>query len=130
MSSIQVRKTEYRPRFHSFVLVLVKTSTVTPQTSLNDYLRKNLHLTGTKSMCYEGGCGACIVAVRIKDPTSGNYRVHAVNSVSATVILPTSINLVSKVFSIHIILSRMENLHHRGHRQLQNRVSSSTESAS
>ncbi|XP_013136121.1 PREDICTED: aldehyde oxidase 1-like [Papilio polytes] len=33
-------------------------------TSLLDYLRSSLHLFGTKYMCREAGCGACIVSVQ------------------------------------------------------------------
>ncbi|KAG5888275.1 hypothetical protein JTB14_025195 [Gonioctena quinquepunctata] len=36
---------------------------VTPSTVLNNFIRNTLHLTGTKKMCFEGGCGSCIVAV-------------------------------------------------------------------
>ncbi|CAH2057001.1 unnamed protein product, partial [Iphiclides podalirius] len=35
--------------------------------SLNDYLRNYLNLRGTKYMCKEGGCGACVVAVTTVD---------------------------------------------------------------
>jgi xanthine dehydrogenase YagT iron-sulfur-binding subunit len=36
---------------------------VTPQRSLLDTLRSSLGLTGTKSVCNEGDCGACTVIV-------------------------------------------------------------------
>ncbi|XP_023950417.2 uncharacterized protein LOC112054759 [Bicyclus anynana] len=35
---------------------------VSSTTTLLDYLRKTLNLRGTKYMCLEGGCGACIVS--------------------------------------------------------------------
>lgn len=48
--------------------------------SLNDYIRERLNLRGTKYMCKEGGCGACIVAVSTADDTGP--RAFSVNSVS------------------------------------------------
>lgn len=56
----------------------VKVGTVTPETSLNAYLRDYLHLTGTKKLCFEGGCGSCIVAV--EETVGDTKRVFAVNS--------------------------------------------------
>lgn len=53
-----------------------------PETTLNQYLRKIVHLTGTKSMCLEGGCGACVVCVSFEDPITHKNIIIAVNSVS------------------------------------------------
>ncbi|KAF9420132.1 hypothetical protein HW555_003545 [Spodoptera exigua] len=52
---------------------------VDSDTTLNDYIRNHLNLRGTKYMCKEGGCGACIVAVTVNDP---HRRTFSVNSVS------------------------------------------------
>lgn len=62
-------------------MVLVKADDVTPETTLNEYLREKAHLTGTKNMCFEGGCGTCIVAVTLMDPVTNREVVFAVNSV-------------------------------------------------
>ncbi|XP_043920190.1 xanthine dehydrogenase-like [Protopterus annectens] len=52
-----------------------------PQMSLNEYLRSLLNLCGTKFMCYEGGCGACIVVLEYDDPgNTGKRVVKSVNS--------------------------------------------------
>lgn len=52
-----------------------------PEVSLNDYIRNEADLRGTKSMCHEGGCGACVVTVRTPLPPSNNMKTFAVNSV-------------------------------------------------
>ncbi|KAL1517488.1 hypothetical protein ABEB36_001248 [Hypothenemus hampei] len=57
----------------------IKSEDVTPETSLNSYLREKLYLTGTKRMCLEGGCGVCIVAAEETMPNGGK-RVFAINS--------------------------------------------------
>lgn len=63
-----------------FFVNVVNAKDIPPSTTLNSYLRENLHLTGTKFMCLEGGCGSCIVAV--EETVNGNKNVFAVNSVS------------------------------------------------
>lgn len=62
--------------------VVVKANEIGVQTTLNEYLRKVAHLTGTKSMCLEGGCGACVVCVQYADPVTKKNTILAVNSVS------------------------------------------------
>ncbi|XP_075210160.1 xanthine dehydrogenase-like [Lycorma delicatula] len=49
-------------------------------TSLNTFIREYGQLKGTKFMCLEGGCGACIVSATIRDPNTGKDRTMAVNS--------------------------------------------------
>ncbi|ODN04991.1 Indole-3-acetaldehyde oxidase [Orchesella cincta] len=51
-----------------------------PQYLLVDYLRDKIGLTGTKYMCREGGCGACMVTVRSTHPVSGQQNVRSANS--------------------------------------------------
>ncbi|KAI8427486.1 hypothetical protein MSG28_002019 [Choristoneura fumiferana] len=55
-------------------------SEVDSDVTVNDYLRNILNLRGTKYMCKEGGCGACIVAVTAPDPYTGGRRRMSVNS--------------------------------------------------
>lgn len=63
------------------------TTTITPKTTLNEYLRKNLNHTGTKYMCLEGGCGACVVAATFTNPKSNTKETKAVNSVKGQKLL-------------------------------------------
>ncbi|GAB0086119.1 Aldehyde oxidase/xanthine dehydrogenase [Sergentomyia squamirostris] len=53
---------------------------VSPDMSLNTYLRTRLCLTGTKFMCQEGGCGCCIVTLQGKHSVTGDSFTLAVNS--------------------------------------------------
>ena len=47
-------------------------------TTLLDYIRHTIELRGTKYMCLEGGCGACIVSA----VTSPGDTPKGVNAVS------------------------------------------------
>lgn len=65
----------------SLLKYVVSSSSVPIDTTLNRFITINAGLTGTKSMCLEGGCGACIVAVKAKHPVDNKIRTWAVNSV-------------------------------------------------
>lgn len=82
--------------------------------TLNDYIRNNLGLTGTKNMCKEGGCGICIVSVSIENPVTKVREVFAVNSVSKTIILLEMFVLILYylVFSVDFIMQRLGHYHH------------------
>ncbi|CAH2090110.1 unnamed protein product [Euphydryas editha] len=60
--------------------IILFESEVSSLTSLNDYLRNHLGLVGTKAMCHEGGCGACIVSVTKTHPGSKEKQTISVNS--------------------------------------------------
>ena len=69
---------------------LVEVAGASPLLTLNDWLRVQPGLTGTKKMCSEGGCGCCVVAVsKASIAQENDYEVLdgaessiAVNSVS------------------------------------------------
>ncbi|XP_043236080.1 indole-3-acetaldehyde oxidase-like isoform X1 [Amphibalanus amphitrite] len=53
---------------------------VTSTTTLAEYLRRHQQLPGTKTMCREGMCGACVVNVTSVNPATGKPESRAVNS--------------------------------------------------
>ncbi|KAF7271078.1 hypothetical protein GWI33_016038 [Rhynchophorus ferrugineus] len=57
----------------------VKSNDLYPGTTLNEYLREKMHLTATKKMCLEGGCGVCVVTVETLD-ASGGKKYFSINS--------------------------------------------------
>ena len=66
-----------------FFLVTVTNGQIPPTLSLARYLRSHLGLTGTKIMCNQAGCGACIVTAYVPDDTNEKgYKTISVNSVS------------------------------------------------
>lgn len=54
-------------------------------TSLAVFVRNHAMLTGTKQMCREAGCGACIVMVKGGYPATKKDDIRAVNSVSENI---------------------------------------------
>ena len=68
----------------SFVLneEQVTVSGADPNVTLNEWIRSQPRLSGTKRMCGEGGCGCCVVTGAWKDPASGDQTTAALNSVS------------------------------------------------
>ncbi|XP_072939910.1 xanthine dehydrogenase-like [Epargyreus clarus] len=57
-----------------------------PDVSLNEFIRTVADLRGTKAMCHEGGCGACVVAVRAPQPPTNEVKIMAVNSCLVSVL--------------------------------------------
>ena len=53
-------------------------STISPTTTVLDFLRSYPGRFGTKEGCAEGDCGSCTVV--IADPENGKFEYHAVNS--------------------------------------------------
>ncbi|XP_028399776.1 xanthine dehydrogenase/oxidase-like isoform X2 [Dendronephthya gigantea] len=55
-------------------------SNTNPRISLNDWLRSQPGLKGTKVTCQEGGCGSCVVALTKQDLVTKKDKTVAVNS--------------------------------------------------
>ncbi|XP_058838419.1 uncharacterized protein LOC131694065 [Topomyia yanbarensis] len=61
-------------------LYKVNPHNVPVDTSLGTFIRKNAQLSGTKMVCREGGCGACIVNVKGEHPVTKERQSRAINS--------------------------------------------------
>ena len=64
-----------------YLVFSVSTDKVAPETRLIDFIRYEENLKGTKFMCREGGCGACIVVATVPDGDGGSLS-FSVQSVS------------------------------------------------
>lgn len=72
-----------KPEPDSRLIVVAVGSEISSRTYLIDYLRNDLQLTGAKSVCREGGCGACTVVATAPDPEHpGETKTFSVNAVS------------------------------------------------
>ena len=60
---------------------VVTVDNASPLISLNDWLRSQPGLTGTKKMCGEGGCGVCVVTATFTNPATDREISLAINSV-------------------------------------------------
>ncbi|KAM8703649.1 hypothetical protein ACLKA7_008301 [Drosophila subpalustris] len=85
--------------------------------TLNTFLREQLHLTATKYMCLEGGCGSCICVIQRRHPVTGDIKIEAVNSclmllnTCNDVDIITDEGLGNKISGYHPIQKRLAKLH-------------------
>ena len=67
---------------HMITIITVNGNDVSPLLSLARYIRDYAYLKGTKISCNQGGCGACVVTVKVPDLATGAQKTMSVNSVS------------------------------------------------
>lgn len=95
----------------------VNLSTLPVDITLNTFIREHAQLTATKFMCLEGGCGACVVAVKGKHPGTGELKTWAANScltllnTCADWEIITSEGIGNKRDGYHPIQKRMAKMH-------------------
>ena len=65
----------------------VKSGEMMPTVSLARFIRDHAYLKGTKISCNQGGCGACVVTVKVPDLVTGTKKTMSINSVSVINIL-------------------------------------------
>nr|QPF77598.1 aldehyde oxidase 1 [Galleria mellonella] len=88
-----------------------------PDVSLNEYIRNVADLKGTKAMCLEGGCGACVVAVCASLPPTNELKIFSVNSCLVSVLschgwdIITVEGIGNRNIGYHEIQSRLANFH-------------------
>ncbi|XP_021958024.1 xanthine dehydrogenase [Folsomia candida] len=93
------------------------TSNVNSETMLVDFIRDHASLKGTKVMCREGGCGACVVTVRTKDAAIGADVTKGINSCMTPVYscqgwdISTVEDLGNKDVGYDVIQNRLVNFH-------------------
>ncbi|CAG5043721.1 unnamed protein product [Parnassius apollo] len=86
-----------------------------PDFTLNEFIRTVADLRGTKSMCHEGGCGACVVAVRIPSQPTGELRTYSVNSCLVSILschgweVITVEGIGNRTIGFHDIQTRLAN---------------------
>ncbi|XP_028031935.1 indole-3-acetaldehyde oxidase-like isoform X1 [Bombyx mandarina] len=86
-----------------------------PDVSLNEFIRNVAELRGTKAMCHEGGCGACVVAVRASLPPNNEMKTFAVNSCLVSILscheweVITVEGIGNKSIGYHEIQTRLAN---------------------
>ncbi|KPJ06623.1 Xanthine dehydrogenase [Papilio machaon] len=84
-----------------------------PDFTLNEFIRTVTGLHGTKAMCHEGGCGACVVAVQAPAQPNNEMKMFSVNSCLVSILschsweVTTVEGIGNKTIGYHDIQTRL-----------------------
>ena len=94
-------------KMFNFHLLISVGNEYSPGTALNTFLREKRISVGTKHMCFQGGCGSCLVETKLFEPISEDKLSYAVNSVNYIRFSKSSRDK-SKMFFISAIEERIK----------------------
>ena len=81
-NSVHFQYSIYEFEYQSEFARMFAVSEEEASTRLVEFIHQKTGLLGTKTMCYEGGCGVCVVSATYMDHVLGKKKTISLNSVS------------------------------------------------